>query len=203
LALVLASGYAWQFDSDPKVLDRAEVLARKAVSLDDSNSYAYAVLGWVIVLKNRPDEGITTAERAITLDPNNAFAYGILAEIWGIADKPPGVRIAYAQKAMRLDPSHPEFYLFEIGWVYLAMQHYREAADALRGALPNDPYTHVGLADAYFKLGRAQDARAEVAEVVRLSPEFPLAEFRKRVPAHWDSPGGRRLLDDLRKAGLK
>jgi len=203
LAFVLADGYGWQFDSQPKALDRAEVLARKAVLLDDSNSNAYAVLGLVTQMKNRPDEAIAAAERAIALDPNNAVAYAILAEISGYAGKPPGVRLAYAQKAMRLDPNHPELYLFEIGWAYIDMQHYQEAAEALRGAIPNDPYTHVGLADAYVKLGREQDAKAEAAEVLRLAPEFSLAEMRKRVPAHWDSPGGRQLLDALRKAGLK
>jgi len=88
LADHLASGYVWQFDSQPKALDRAEVLARKAVWMDDSNSYAYAVLGYVIELKPRPDEAITTAERAIALDPNNAYAYVILAEISGEAGKP-------------------------------------------------------------------------------------------------------------------
>src|SRR6516165_6627983 len=88
LADVLASGYVWQFDSQPKTLDRAEVLARKAVSLDDSNSNAYAVLGWVVVLKNRPDEAIAAAERAIALDPNNAFAYGVLADISNLVGKP-------------------------------------------------------------------------------------------------------------------
>jgi adenylate cyclase len=152
-------------------------------------------------LKNRPDEAIAAAERAIELDPNNATAYGILAESLGNAGKP-RARLAYAQKAIRLDPNNPELYLFQIGWAYLNMQHYQEAAEALRGAIPNDPYTHVGLADAYAKLGRGQDARAEAAEVLRLTPQFSLAEFRKRFPG-LDSPGGRQFLDDLRKAGLK
>ena len=135
LADVLASGYVWQFDSQPKTLDRAEVLARKAVSLDDSNSNAYAVLGWVVVLKNRPDEAIAAAERAIALDPNNAFAYGVLADISNLVGKPPGAELAYAQKAMRLDPNHPEFYLSEIGFAYLDMHHYQEAAEALKGGI--------------------------------------------------------------------
>jgi adenylate cyclase len=165
---------------------------------------AYAVLAWVTILKNRPDEANTTAERAIALDPNNAVAYAVLAAISSLAGKG-GARaqLSYAQKGTRLDPSHPELYLFFIGWAYLGMQHYQEALEALRGAIPGDPFTHVGLADAYAKLGREQDARAEVAEVLRLAPGFSLAEYRKRIPAHWDSPDGRQLMDDLRKTGLK
>jgi hypothetical protein len=43
------------------------------------------------------------------------------------------------------------------------------------GAILDDPYTHVGLADAYVRLGCEQNARAEAAEVLRLAPEFSLA----------------------------
>ena len=104
---------------------------------------------------------------------------------------------------MRLDPSHPELYLSAIGFAYLGMHHYQEAAEALKRGIPSDPYMHVGLADAYVRLGRERDARAEAAEVLRLAPEFSPAEFRKRVPGDWDSPSARQFLDNLRKAGLK
>ncbi len=202
LAHLLATGYALQFASDPDALDRAEEFAQKAVILDDSNSNAYAILSWVIELKNRPNEAITNAERAITLDPNNAFAYFILADISGIAGKQ-SARLANAQKGMRLDPRHPELYLFEIGWAYLRMHRYQEAVGALRGALLDDPYTHVGLAAAYVKLGREQDANAEAAELLRVAPNFSVAEMKKRIPEDWDSPDGRQFLGDLRRAGLK
>jgi adenylate cyclase len=92
---------------------------------------------------------------------------------------------------------------------YLGMGHDQEAADALeradafRGAMANNPFTHVGLIAAYTRLGREQDARAEAAEVLRLAPKFSSAEVRSRMPGDWDTPGSRQFLDDLRKAGLK
>jgi len=100
------------------------------------------------------------------------------------------------QKAMRLDPNHPEIYLVQVGAAYNAMGRYREAADAFRRAQATIPVTHLGLAYAYLELGREQDARAEAAEVL-LAPKFSLEEFRKRIPI------SDHFVDVLRRAGLK
>jgi tetratricopeptide (TPR) repeat protein len=107
-------GYVYQWDSDPHALDRAEQLAQKAVSLDDSNSQAYSILGQVAMYKRRPDQAIADEERAITLNPNNANAYRVMSEISGYAGKYEA-QVAYAQKEMRLDPKASRS-LFTSGW---------------------------------------------------------------------------------------
>ena len=66
----------------------------------------------------------------------------------------------------------------------------------------SNPWVHANLVYAYSELGREQDARAEAAEVLRLSPRFSLEEVQ-RMPANWQGPLGQRYLSDLRKAGLK
>jgi adenylate cyclase len=96
-----------------------------------------------------------------------------------------------------------------LGMAYLGMGHDQEAADALEkadaigGAMANNPFTHVGLIAAYTRLGREQDARAEAAEVLRLAPKFSLETVKKTIPVDWTAPPGRHFLDDLREAGLK
>jgi hypothetical protein len=49
---------------------------------------------------------------------------------------------------------------------------------------------------AYSELGQDDAARAEVAEVKRLNPQFSLKMLRATDPA------GKRNVADLRKAGL-
>jgi adenylate cyclase len=200
--ILFAAGYGMQWDSNPHVLDRAEELARKAVLLDDSNSSAYAILGWVAVYQNRPDQAIADAERAIVLDPNNAFACDALSEISGLAGKYEA-QLAYAQRAMRLDPEHPQHFLFEAGIAYNEMGRYREALDTLKGAEANNPWTHVQLIYTYTELGREQDARIEAERVLRLAPKFSLEVLMKTLPGDWNTPDRRHFLNDLRKAGLK
>jgi adenylate cyclase len=85
------------------------------------------------------------------------------------------------------------------------MGRYEEAIDALKKTIirsPNLLITHVQLAAAYSELGREEEARAEVAEVLRLNPHFSLEGVRQRDP-YQDPAESERFLDALRKAGLK
>jgi hypothetical protein len=52
---------------------------------------------------------------------------------------------------------------------------------------------------AYIEVGRDEEARAEAAEIVRMSPQFTLASGR---PGR-DAAFGKRMQNDLRKVGLK
>ena len=204
LALSYFVGYIWQFDKDPGVLDHAAELVEKAIALDDSDSDAYAVRGWIEALKDQHDRAIADGKRAVSLDPNSAFAWLALADINNIlwaASKPEEV-LAYAQKAIRLDPHHPGNYSMQEGCAYNQMGRYADAVDALKRSEQNNPWVHVHLIYSYSELGREQDARAEAAEVLRISPRFSLEEV-ERMPGNWQGPFGQRYLSDLRKAGLK
>jgi adenylate cyclase len=215
LALSYFLGSIWQFDKDPGVLDRAAESVEKAIALDDSQAGAYAVRGWIAGIKGQHDRAVADGKRAVSLDPNSAFAWLALADIndaecvfpagimppdWGTS-KPEEV-LAYAQKAIRLDPRHPEKYSMPEGIAYNGMGRYAEAVAALKKSDQNNPWVHVNLVYAYSELGREQDARAEAAEVLRISPGFSLEEMQ-RMPANWKGPLGQRFLSDLRKAGLK
>jgi adenylate cyclase len=204
LAFLNFLGYIYQFDKDPGVLDRAAGLVDKAIALDDSDSDSYAVRGWIEALKDQHDQAIADGKRAVSLDPNSAFAWLALADINTIlwtASKPEEV-LAYAQKAIRLDPRHPELYSNQEGAAYNKMGRYAEAVDALKRGDQNNPWIHANLVYAYSELGREHDARAEAAEVLRISPRFSLEEV-ERMPGSWQGPFGQRYLSDLRKAGLK
>jgi adenylate cyclase len=145
-------------------------------------------------------------QRALALDPNSAFVYLMLAESSGELDGPPEQQLAYVQKALHLDPLHPENYWSEQGWAYLRMGRYTQAVDALKQSEQGNPFVHVWLVCAYSELGREEDARKEAAQVLRVSPSFSLEEMRKREPGIWQKPKRapeQRCLANLRKAGLK
>ena len=215
LAVSYFLGSIWQFDKDPGVLDRATESVDKAIALDDSEADAYAVRGWIEGIKDQHDRAVADGKRAVSLDPNSAFGWLALADIndaecvfpagimppdWGTS-KPEEV-LAYAQKAIRLDPRHPEKYSMPEGVAYNGLGRYAEAVEALKRSDQSNPWVHVNLVYAYSELGREQDARAEAAEVLRISPGFSLEEVQ-RMPGNWKGPLGQRYLSDLRKAGLK
>jgi tetratricopeptide (TPR) repeat protein len=111
------------------------------------------------------------------------------------------------KKAMRLDPYYPSIYLELLGGVYLLMEEYKKAIEAFKMLVvrePNRIVGHRGLAIAYIRLGRKEQARSEVAELLRLFPEYSLELFRKQ--AHWthmDPAVVESGIEALREAGLK
>jgi tetratricopeptide (TPR) repeat protein len=85
------------------------------------------------------------------------------------------------------------------------MGRHEEAITALKQVLtrsPNHLGTHVRLAVSYSELGREKEARAEAAEILRISPDYSLEVARQRLPFK-DPAKLERFLAALRKAGLK
>jgi adenylate cyclase len=82
---------------------------------------------------------------------------------------------------------------------------YEEALIPLKKVLalnPNSGAAHRILAACYAELGRLEEARAEIAEVLRLNPSYSLEGLRQTMPFK-DPADLERHLAALRKAGLK
>jgi adenylate cyclase len=192
------------WSQDPQTLKRGFELAQKAVALDDSLPVAHSILGGVYLVMKQHARAIAEAERAIALDPNFADGYASLATILGPAGRPEEA-IGLAQQAMRLNPHYLPWYLNALGLAYLAAGQYKEAIAPLRQALSRNPNawaSHVNLAVVYSELGWAEEAQAEVAEVLRISPNFSLETSRQRN-VFKDPVAVERYTAALRKAGLK
>ena len=92
-----------------------------------------------------------------------------------------------------------------LGLAYLVAGRYEEALVPLKKALtliPNHVLAHILLAVCYVELGRLEEARAEGAEVLRISPTFSLEVARQNWP-YKDPAVVERHVAALRKAGLK
>ncbi len=189
---------------EPQVLERAFELAQKAVVLDASLPLAHANLGWLYMWRKRQyDRAIAEGQRAIAIDPNYADGYLFLGEILTFASRPEEA-IGLSMKGMRLDPHSLWHYLLHLGHSdYLMGQHEEALANLKRSVTlnPDYPATHLWLAASYIELGREEEARAAVAEVLRLSPRASLQFFRQNFP-YKDPAVLQRFLDDLRKAGM-
>jgi adenylate cyclase len=67
---------------------------------------------------------------------------------------------------------------------------------------PDALLAHVLLARLYDTLGWEDEVREAAAEVFRINPHFSLEILRQKAPFK-DQNGLERLLDELRKAGLR
>src|SRR6266446_5822149 len=200
----LLEGVFFQSSGSSQALAQAYRMAQKAIALNDSEPEAYMLLGSLDLTKGRYDQAISEAQRAVTLAPNSSEGYFWLARILNFSERPMEALVA-AEKGLRLNPRHPGYCLIQVAAAYMRMGRFEEARSTFEQALviqPNDPAMHMWLAVLDVELRRNDEARAEAAEVLRLSPNYSLATWRQ-VYQYKDPALKERWLADLRKAGLK
>jgi adenylate cyclase len=206
------SGLGWtyyeewthQWTQDSQSLERAFEMAEKAIALDDSLPEAHRLLGHIHLSKKQHEQAIAEQEGAIKLDPNNADSYASLADVLTWAGRSREA-IGLVEKAMRLNPHYQVQYLFTLGNAYLLTGEYEKAVATEKEALTRNPDflgSHLILAEIYSELGHEADARAEVAEVLKISPNYSLEMARATLPFK-DQAQLEHSLSALRKAGLK
>jgi adenylate cyclase len=106
---------------------------------------------------------------------------------------------------MRLNPLYPAYYLFHLGHAYFLTDEYEEAIAAFKRARNRNPDfwpARAYLVASYGHLGQMEEAQAEAVELEKLRPDLSLEVWRERLP-YKDKAALERLLDPLRKAGLK
>ena len=184
-------------------LARSYEIARKAVSLDSHNFYAYQSLGMSQTWLGRHNEALANFRRAIELNPNDSDvrAYFANALVFaGCTDE----ALKELEIAMRLNPHYPESYLQFLGRAYFAQRRYEEAEVAFERVVtvsPGWPWAHLILAATRAALGKIEEAREGVAEAQKISPAISL----RHVPKTWpfkNQTDLEHLVDMLRKAGL-
>jgi adenylate cyclase len=194
----------FQWSQGPQTLEQALALARRALAVDDTSPLAHQLLGAVYLGKKQHERALVEAEQAIALDPDDADGYRLLGVVYAFAGRPED-SIGVLKKGMHLKPRLPASYFNTLGIAYYLTGRQEEALDALQKALPLTPNwlaTHLWLAVIYSEVGREEEARAEVGEILRISPNSSVEGWRQRLPFK-DPAETERFVAALRKAGLK
>jgi len=183
-------------------LRAAEEATARALSLDDTDSGAYNILGSIHLMKGEHDKAIAMGEKSLTLNPNSASNVGSLAMTMFWSGRPEEA-LQLIRRAMRLNPNYPLWYLMVMEEAYRLTGRYDKAIETIKEELRRlDHYfTHTRLALYYAQSGRDEEARAEIARVLRAKPDMNLkiwanANFFK------DPSRLERDLADLRRVGL-
>jgi adenylate cyclase len=190
--------------SPEESINRALGYAQKAVSIDNTQADAYALLGNVYLFQRQFGMAIEEGERAVVLDPNGADYHVWLGMILTSAGRPEEA-VDLLKKAIRLNPFPPNWYFYSLGNVFFVMGQYEEAAEAYQRAIQRSPdflLVRIGLAASFGALGHEEEARAAAIEVLRIDPKFTLERFAHGL-LYKDQNDADRYIDALRKAGLK
>ena len=98
----------------------------------------------------------------------------------------------------------PAIYFVQLAVSYRDSGQYEKAIEASKKALqrePNTQFAYIHMAVSYIRLGQEKEARAAAAEILRINPKFSLERYAKILP--FPQPVADRVIEDLRKAGLK
>src|SRR5262249_47266405 len=104
-----------------------------------------------------------------------------------------------------LNPRFPPSYLWALGQAYAFLGKINEAIAAVKRVIARNPdhvTAHVMLAVIFSELGRTEEARREVREILRINPQFSLVNVRERIP-YKDPAALERMVAGLQKAGLQ
>jgi adenylate cyclase len=187
---------------DPKQsMKKSTALFQKSIGLDPTDPHGYGNLAFSFSMLGKHAKAIETAEQAVALNPNSAATHLTLAYALSNAGRAAEAIPEY-QKAIRFNPIPPANYLFGLGLAYGYTGQYEEAIKWCQKAVQRAPdayLPHLLLAAAYSMAGRAADAHAEGAEVLRIDPKFTLEEYSKRYQSEYKE----LLIKALSNAGLK
>jgi adenylate cyclase len=185
-------------------LQRARELTHKAIALDDALADAYGQLGYILLLQRQHEQAITAGQHAIALSPNGADVHALLAVTLNFSGRPAD-GLAMIEKAMRLSPVYPSWYVHVLGMSHYLVGRYEEALAAFmhsRDRSPDAWFPYVGLVLTSVQLGREGAARVAAAEILKRDPAFSLERYAAIQP-YQNSADLTQELDILRQGGLK
>jgi adenylate cyclase len=193
-------------ESREKSFTKAEELVGRATALDPELGDALSLLGAIHLYKREYDEALVNGRMSIEQSPNNAVIHATVAvTTYSVGDWNETIRLL--QRAMRLSPYYPSWYLLYLGRAQTFQGDYREAIAThekglARAESPNmQAALHVALAFAHIEAGNDQLAREFMAQAMEALPYYSTSYVKKsHFFKHPDDL--ERLLEALRKAGM-
>jgi TolB-like protein len=183
-----------------ELLELAFKMARKSVQVDPFYYRSHLALANVYLSQGNLTQAMAEYEQALELNPNATKVLASAAEVLvklGRAEE----AIVQIKLAIRLNPYHPDWYLWNLGWALYFAGSYEGALASIR-RMSNPPNAvKRTLAVILARLGQLEEARLIGAEFLKIQPNYSFEKFIK----NWhfkDAAYQDKLAEDLRKAGL-
>jgi tetratricopeptide (TPR) repeat protein len=171
--------YTFVSDYPPADFKQAGELARQVLSNEHLSPQVARLANWllsyVLVQERDFDGALSAAESTIALAPYDMFVTSRLMMVLVQAGRE-NEALRWADRVAGRDTGLGWSYNYGRGWAHLVSGHFADATQAMKQTEFND--THLLLAIAYSRLGRAVDARAEVEKMLRIRPDINLQKWQ-------------------------
>jgi TolB-like protein/Flp pilus assembly protein TadD len=200
--------FGWS-KSPGESIKRAFEIAQKTLALDETQPAVHSLFNTIYMAQGQYDKAVAEGKRAVDLAPNDALAHELLAQTMRAVGRFEEA-VSLSEKALRLQPYYPVWYLAGLGLNYYYAGKYKEAVDITKKYLllaenrtENEPLwmLHSNMVLNYVRLDRLGDARAHAEKLLKLFPGFSL-EYNQKVSFYRDPAHLLQQQEDLRKAGI-
>lgn len=190
--------YCWS--SEPKIsLTTAVDLALRAVQLDSHDARAFGELGFAHLYGRQHSQALADYQRATAMNPSDADIIAEHADCLTYMGHPQ-IGIGMLERAMRLNPYFPDWYLWCMADAYWTLGQPREVISTVQRM--QDPAEGSRLlAVSYAELGMFKEAKEQAAIILSRNPSFSVNNWKERLP-HTDIALNEKFADGLRRAGL-
>ncbi|WP_164657815.1 adenylate/guanylate cyclase domain-containing protein [Tropicibacter sp. Alg240-R139] len=196
------SHYASTNDEREADLDKAEALARQAISLDSANYLNHYLLGRLQESRGNLQAALQIYDKVKQLNPSYSNVYrasGSTKVLLGDIDG----AIADIQHAIDIDPLHDWSYNTELALAYWADQRCGKALQTIQQVSNLPSRALPKLAVIQVCAGKEDMARETMAKLLEAIPNRTLQFEVDRYADVWTAPGALdRWLGDLRTAGM-
>ncbi|UIJ70365.1 hypothetical protein LXB15_11310 [Aurantimonas sp. HBX-1] len=172
--------------------------ARQAIQLEPNLAAAYQVLSFGLAAKGAYADAMQAGLRAVELNPNDPDSLMALAKAQVRFDRYDDA-VENAERARRLQPLAPQYYVYVHGQALYAAGKTEEAEEVLGQCLmtsPNEADCLLIWSALLADLGRQDEAQAAMGRLRAVKPEFSL-ESERQYRRFGDSPLMERFLAAL------
>jgi tetratricopeptide (TPR) repeat protein len=199
--------YGWQRSRDESLKKMVEC-AQKSVALDATDPDVHTLLAKIHSWQKEYDKAINEGEKAVSLGPNSAENYANLGMTYRYVGRFED-SIRMTEKAIRLHPYYPDWYLYSLEYSYYYLGQYEKAIDIAKKHIKliesrggtDTFWQHLIMAQNYIRLGQEKEARYHATEALKMNPEYTF-KWEREGNLYKDPTLIEQQIEDLRKAGL-
>jgi len=185
-ACVLGQAWVNGYTTDREATYKQSIAElRTALQLDSNDSDVHRILAAVNLIGGRHDQAMYHQERALSLNPNDDLVVVQQGEMLTWIGQP-DEGIPWIQKAMRLNPCHPERFWSHLGRAYFVARRYADAVSAFGRITAPTAVHYSWLAAGSAELGDEEAALRYAAAVLKHEPGFSVDAFMKTL--HYKRP---------------
>ena len=187
----------------PAALERARLLALRAIQLDPNLPQAHAELGNTLAwMKDQQDASVAAFEKAIELNPN----FPDWRFTWALVFAGQATRaVEIAKTHMRVDPFYSPLAAGWLGFAHYFLKQYSEAVPWLRECTtraPNLRGGHLWSAATYAQIGELETAKFHAAEALRIQPGWTINLHGRGINHFKFAEHAEHYFGGLKMAGL-